>query len=259
MNHQQALDLLPAYVDKELSLSENVDFEAHLNDCTDCQQVYDEQLNISNSIKQNALYFNAAPQFQQHVIETLTTESKPKNFSNFWSFNWINDWGSKGTLTASLALLVLSSSLLLALPTTQEKLTEALIDNHVRSLQVDHLSDVISTDKHTVKPWFLGKIDFAPPVIDLAAAGYTLDGGRLDYVDKRNVAVIIYHHDKHPINLYVWPNSEAETEVKSASKNGYHLAYWRGGGMSYWAISDLESAKLVDFANALKAEALSNH
>jgi anti-sigma factor RsiW len=126
----------------------------------------------------------------------------------------------------TLRAVVWSGDLYLTLPSAQERLMEELISSHVRSLQVDHLADVISSDRNTVKPWFNGKLDFSPSIIDLTPQGFLLVGGRLDYLDGRTVAVLIYRHNQHPINLYIWPNTEKDTTPQVQSRKGYHLIRW---------------------------------
>jgi anti-sigma factor RsiW len=129
-----------------------------------------------------------------------------------------------------------------------------LVDDHVRSLQFNHLSDVISTDRHTVKPWFDGKLDFAPPVVDLAQQGYPLVGGRLDYLNGRAVAVMVYRYKLHPINLYVWPGNDAGAPPpRIYEQQGYHLAHWSAAAMNYWAITDAGEAELNGFITDLLA------
>ena len=131
---------------------------------------------------------------------------------------------------------------------------EDLISSHVRSLQVDHLSDVVSSDKHTVKPWFNGKLDFSPPVTDLATQGFPLVGGRLDYLDGRTVAVLIYRHNQHPINLYVWPSTDRDAAPQVQGRQGYHLIRWAAGGMVYWVVSDLATNELELFVRTVRSQ-----
>jgi anti-sigma factor RsiW len=213
---------------------------------------------VSTLIKNNALYFEAKPELKKRIETTIAADLPntlpQKAQHNFWNLDWLNFWGNKGVLMASLAALIVSTSLFLAIPTAQEKLIEELTASHIRSLQADHLSDVISTDQHTVKPWFNGKLDFAPPVIDLTATGFPIEGGRLDYINGKTVAVIIYHHNKHPINLYVWPNTSSDSAVHTIARKGYTLVHWATGGMNYWAVSDLEAVKLTSFAEKLQAQ-----
>jgi anti-sigma factor RsiW len=150
--------------------------------------------------------------------------------------------------------LSVSMSLYLAVPSPEQRLTQELVDDHVRSLQSNHLFDVISTDKHTVKPWFNGKLDFAPPVIDLAQQGYPLVGGRLDFLHGRPVAVMVYSYKLHPINLYVWPGDDAGAVPHIQERQGYHLAHWSAAGMNYWAITDAGENELDGFIADLRAQ-----
>ncbi|MDD5581373.1 MAG: anti-sigma factor [Methylobacter sp.] len=251
MNHEEALNLVPAYSDNELSVAEAAGFERHLNGCDECQQEYAEQVRMSALVKHNAVYFEASPQLAKRLVAALPKAQSSKKTNSIWDWNWIIAWGGKGAVMASLVAIVWSTSLFLATPSFQEKLTGELIASHIRSLQVDHLSDVISTDQHTVKPWFKGMLDFSPPVIDFSSSGFPLEGGRLDYINGRTVAVIIYHHNKHPINLYVWPDSSKDSGLQNTNRNGYNLVHWAVNGMDYWVVSDLEARKLTSFAESL--------
>ncbi|VVE13637.1 transmembrane transcriptional regulator (anti-sigma factor) [Pandoraea communis] len=131
---------------------------------------------------------------------------------------------------------------------------QEIVASHVRALLSQHPIDVISTDQHTVKPWFNGRIDYAPPVIDLSAKGFPLEGGRLDYVGGRTVAVLVYRTDKHPIDLYVFPARDKGAAAPTITgADGYAIARWRRGGMTYWAITDAEASHLRVFVEAVQA------
>lgn len=167
-------------------------------------------------------------------------------------------WFGTGAATAWGLALVLLAGPVSPLAPSSDALAEAVTGNHVRSLMAAHLADVASTDQHTVKPWFAGKLDFSPPVVDLADEGFPLAGGRLDYLDGRTVAALVYRAGPHVINLFVWPAAEAKGTGKAmppvfSSRQGYQLAHWTQGGMQAWAVSDLNAAELRNFAALLHA------
>ncbi|AJC23550.1 hypothetical protein RO07_21855 [Pandoraea pulmonicola] len=172
-------------------------------------------------------------------------------------------WLFGGAGGAILGGLAVALALLGARPPVPQEETQAqstglqpqeIVSSHVRALLSQHPIDVVSTDQHTVKPWFNGRIDYAPPVIDLADKGFPLAGGRLDYVGGRTVAVLVYRTDRHPIDLYVFPAREKAAAAPTITVvDGYAIARWRRGGMVYWAITDAEASHLRVFVEALQA------
>ena len=205
MDHEQAFELLPGYIDEELSLSESLEFERHLAGCEQCKRAYEQQRQVSAQLRQNDLRMDAPPELVKRIRAALPVQRSlwqrlSERFSGVAGFGGMSvaggtggtagargtlGWAPVGAMVVSLVALTWSAGLYLSMPSGDTHLTEELVDSHVRSLQFDHLYDVISTDRHTVKPWFDGKIDFAPPVIDLAQQGYPLVGGRLDYLNGR--------------------------------------------------------------------------
>lgn len=247
MDHQEVLELLPAYADQELGISEALEVQRHLESCADCQREYAAQRIVSARFKKEVEYFDAPAHLAQRINAALPQDSpraKP------WRINWVN---LGAALAAGLAL-AWSAGLYLNLPSDQDKLTDEVVASHVRSLQVDHLSDVASTDQHTVKPWFNGKLNFSPPVVDLAPQGFPLIGGRLDYLGGRPVAALIYRRAQHPINLYIWPSNDRDAAPKLQNKQGYHMVRWTWDGMTYWTVSDLAANELENFAGMVRSK-----
>jgi len=250
MDHKEVVELLPAYLDQELGLSDAIAVERHLSNCSECQHEFAVQNGVSAQLKNNAAYFKAPNHLAQRIKTTLPRDRSHTTRFKSWNFNWLN----AGAVMVTLLAVVWSGTLYLSLPSAHERLTEELVSSHVRSLQVDHLSDVVSSDRHTVKPWFNGKLDFSPPVVDLASQGFPLVGGRLDYIDGHTVAVLIYRHNQHPINLYVWPSADGSAAPQVQNRQGYHLIRWATGGMNYWAVSDLATNELESFVDTLRSQ-----
>lgn len=245
MSCEEAKLLLPAYADGELDLPRALALEQHLDGCAACAAALRELRALKQGLR-NAPYHRAPEALRARLAAGLPTAPsaatappparRPRDWSR-WSL----------PIAAALALAV-GLNLILAGQRAQQALTAELVDSHVRSLQQDHVADVASTDQHTVKPWFSGKLDYAPPVRDLAAQGFPLEGGRLDYVAHRPVAALVYHRHKHVINLYVWPTDSADAAPASQVREGYSLVHWRSGGMQWWAVSDLNAEELKQFA-----------
>ena len=257
MDHQQVLELLPAYLDQELSLSETRELERHLEGCEACRRADALQRDVSTQLRQAGLRIDAPPALLQSIEAALPRPIEPQislgERFRLWLASRSSNWAALGAMAMSLAVLSISVNLYRQIPSPEQRLTQELVDDHVRSLQSTHLFDVISTDKHTVKPWFNGKLDFAPPVIDLAQQGYPLVGGRLDFLNGRAVAVMVYRYKLHPINLYVWPGNDAGQTPTVFEQKGYHLAHWSAAGMTYWAITDAGVQELNGFITDLRA------
>ena len=161
-------------------------------------------------------------------------------------------WFDFGWRTASVSFTLGVACAFLVLPVVQrmdlnEAVDAELVADHVRALQLGTLTDVASTDRHTVKPWFRGQLDFAPPVFDLAVEGFPLLGGRIEHVRGNVVATLVYAHNRHVIDVFVWPSAAHQAPVRIARK-GFNLMHWADGSMQYWAVSDLERAEMERLA-----------
>lgn len=247
MECKETLELLPAHLDRELGLPEAMAIDKHLQTCPACQRELVNQSTLSAALKKHATYFSAPDELKARILDALPPENKSQSAAARRVRAWVRSWSwlSFGTALASVVALVWSAGLYLATPSAQDLLADEVVASHVRSLMLDHIADVASSDRHTVKPWFNGKLDFSPPVIDLSAQGFPLVGGRLDYVDHRPVAALVYRRRQHLINVYIWPIiHKQQAATKTMSSQGYHLLHWVEAGMAYWVVSDLNTAEL---------------
>ncbi|MGD0617475.1 MAG: anti-sigma factor [Bryobacteraceae bacterium] len=234
MSCDEIKDLLDAFVDGELDLRSNVAVEGHLNECAACAGEVEGRMELRQAIGEADLYFPAPREVRQRIRRSLRTRWIPRVW---WSV----------PVAAALALVFV-----LAPRPGSTAMEQAVVSGHVRSLMPNHLMDVPSSDSHTVKPWFNGKVDFSPPVKDLKADGFTLVGGRLDYLQDRTVAALVYQRRKHLINVFLWPSSRADSGVTAETRQGYNLLHWTRSGFEYWAVSDLNLQELGEFERLLR-------
>ncbi len=250
MDCVEARDLVHLYLDQELDLLRVVDVDRHLQSCAVCRELYDRQRAMRSTLRRDAGYHRAPSELRERLRFALRGQAsetaRPRaRRSGRWN---------AGLAAAAAVMLSVSVALYIVLPTPQDRLENDIVSSHVRSLMANHLSDVASSDQHTVKPWFNGKLDYSPPVNDLTAQGFPLIGGRLDYLDGHPVAALVYRHRQHMINLFVWPDADAhERKPRTLSRQGYHLLRWTQGGMEFWAVSDLNEAELSTFAGEISA------
>jgi len=228
--------LLGALVDGELDAANVALVEAHAARCDGCREEL-ERLGAMKSLLASDGVRHRAPDPLVARIEAL-----PELSEQPVRRHWLPDWlapGAVGAIAATLAMVTLVP------PSTQSALDEQLVSSHVRSLQPGHLTDVQTTNQHIVKPWFNGRIDFAPPVPELADSGFPLAGGRLDSIDGKTVAAIVYHRRLHTVNLYVWPAKDSAE--RSFVKDGFAVTEWGRNGLRYAAVSDIPAAELEQF------------
>jgi anti-sigma factor RsiW len=229
MNHEEISELIHPYADGELDVVNAREVEQHLTTCDDCRRL-EQRLQLLRTALRN------------NVRRALKREAKPERES-------FSPWLVL-TTGAAFALLLLSFAFYQTTSTSRNVIADELVANHVRSLLATHLVDVVSSDQHTVKPWFHGRVDFAPEVRDLSANGFPLVGGRLDYLHGQTVVALVYRRNKHPINLFVEPTSTNDNTAPSTlTRRGYNLVHWTHDGMDYWAVSDLNTTELRQFAS----------
>lgn len=250
MNHEEAAQLLIPYLDGELDLSTCLRLEKHLTECPQCAGALDQERETLELIRTNLPRPEAPPSLRARIRVDLKKQGVPSRpHSEAWWRIVFSPWAASGLATAAMAVLALVMFSLAG----NSALEREAISNHVRSLQASHLMDIASTDRHTVKPWFAGKLDFSPQVIDLAPSGFPLVGGRLDVLDHRNVAALVYQRRKHYINLFEWPGT-GKTLPSHYHRDGYHTLGWTTGGMNYLAVSEIGESELADFSQKIRAQ-----
>jgi anti-sigma factor RsiW len=247
MTCDEAEILLHALIDGELDAGHAREVEAHIATCPRCAAELAAYREMSKAVAGAGLY--AAPAALRRRIEaslpqtpTLTTRSRRSVLRGFAMGSAVSALAATG-----LVAIVLRHD-------DEQRIVSEVVSAHLRSLQAGHLIDVVSTDQHTVKPWFNGKLDVSPPVLDLTAQGFTLIGGRLDYVDARAIGAVVYRRRQHIINLFVAQTASAEHRAaKMETMQGFNVRRWSEQGMNFWAVSDIAADELAEFGEKFEA------
>lgn len=254
MSCQYTQNLLHAYLDGELDLFRHLEVEHHLQECLTCSRAHENHQSLRLSLGGEAVSFKAPAGLRERVQTAIRREARKTSSPRR------PPW-SRLAVAASVALAFLLGAAAVyywPISPAQDRLAQDVVSSHVRSLLAFHKFDIESSDRHTVKPWFVdsGQLNYAPPVKDFAEQGFPLLGGRLDYLDGHTVAALIYKHDKHYINLFVWPDpsTAAQLRARSLSRQGFNLLQWTQGDMTYWAVSDLNPTDLGQFVQHVQEE-----
>jgi anti-sigma factor RsiW len=265
MNCEKATKLMDGYLDGELDPITSQTIEQHLRECRKCEQAFEAHTALAYAISRGAPYYKAPAELRQRVQSSLrdavgvrasrsAARENHASLTSRWAkrrpvlpeipWNWL-------ALAAAIILGALITAVFLPrmrAPNADQFLATQLIASHVRSLMANHLTDVPSSDQHTVKPWLDAKLDFAAPVPDLSSQGFPLIGGRLDYLDSRSVAALVYQKRKHFINLFIWPTTPKDSSAQTmVEREGYHLVHWSDSDFIYWAVSDVNINDLQSF------------
>ena len=246
MNHDEIPELLHAYSDGELDLISSREVEHHLHDCEECRRMHEQIVALRGAVTSSLPAYRAPARLRRNIRASLRREARADQ-------KRIAFWPALA-FGAAFAALVLGFILFQTLRASHENgLVDQVVANHVRSLLATHLVDVASSDQHTVKPWFDGKVDFAPDVHDFSMSGFPLVGGRLDYLDGKTAVALVYQRNKHPINIFILPAPGAnETSPVSSTYRGYHVLFWTDREMKHWAVSDLNETELRQLVSLLE-------
>jgi anti-sigma factor RsiW len=237
--------LLHALIDGELDAGHAREVEAHIAGCAACAAELAAYRDIRNAVAAADLRYTAPPQLRRRIEASLPQTRAPSRRAVLRGF-------AMGSAVSAIAATGLVAIVLRG--DDEARIQSEVVSAHLRSLQAGHLTDVLSTDQHTVKPWFNGKLDVAPPVVDLTAQGFTLIGGRLDYVDTRPIGAIVYRRRSHVINLFV--AQTASTERRAArieTLQGFNIRRWSERGLNYWAVSDIGADELAEFGDKFES------
>jgi anti-sigma factor RsiW len=249
-----------AYFDGEVDALNALDIERHTERCGECRALLEDLARTREQVRRELDRCPAPQALRARIARTLAEEARvaapraaaaapqPRRAWASWRTRpfWAGASAALGTvLAAALLFLFLSAA-------PSAALLDELAAAHVRSLMPGHLTDVVSTDQHTVKPWFAGRADVSPVVADFAAQGYRLLGGRADYLDRQRAAVLVYQHGAHIINVFTWTAGGGGTLERHASRAGYHLVFWQVGDLEYCAVSDAGWGELAALEGLLR-------
>ena len=243
--------LLPAAVDAELDVRESSEVDSHLQGCATCRAQYQTERALRDAVRSGATYFRAPPALEARIRTALPAKAASHASVARRPWQWPIAVGALATLFAIASTIGLYTTL----PGVDERIADEVIASHVRSLLADHAVDVASSDQHTVKPWFSGKLDYSPPVRDFTSEGFPLVGGRLDYIDHHAVAALVYRRAKHTINVFALPAAERASDAppRAGSTHGFHTVRWTRDGMTFWAVSDVAAEDLMQLVALLGA------
>ena len=249
MTHEGFEAQVDAYLDGELVAGDARALETHLAQCPECTRFRDRRLELRAAIVTGVPTFQAPPALRERVLAAARGSSPSARAPR--RFTVQNVWRPLA-LAASFAVVALGSWTLALQRAGGVALADDVLASHIRSLMPGHLTDVLSSDQHTVKPWFNGRLDFSPAVYDFVGRGYPLLGGRIDYVGGRSVAALVYGRRQHMINVFVWPAARGPGGPSTRTRQGYHELHWTTGDYTYWVVSDLGLAELEEFAQLLR-------
>ena len=252
MTCDEAEILLQALIDGELDAGHARDVENHVESCPRCAAMLKDYREMSLAMADAGMHYTAPPALRAR-IEAALPQPRPLQSRRTMLRGFAMGSAVSALAATGLFAIVLRND-------DMERIQSEVVSAHLRSLQAGHLTDVISTDQHTVKPWFNGRLDVSPPVIDLTAQGFTLIGGRLDYVDARALGAVVYRRRQHIINLFV--SQTASTEHRAAkieTVQGFNIRHWSDRGLNYWAVSDIAKDELADFGDKFETAIRTNN
>jgi anti-sigma factor RsiW len=250
MNCEESEVLLHALIDGELDAGHAREVETHIAGCPHCAAALRDYREMSKAVASADVRYTAPPELRRRIeaalpqpqAQVVQMPSRRSVLRGFAMGSAVSAIAASG-----LVAIVLRND-------DMERIQSEVVSAHLRSLQAGHLTDVISTDQHTVKPWFNGKLDVSPPVIDLTTQGFTLIGGRLDYVDARPIGAVVYRRRQHVINLFVAQTANtASRSAKIDTIQGFNIRHWSDRGLNYWAVSDLAKDELADFGDKFES------
>ncbi len=243
----RAGSVVHGYFDNELDAMGAAEFERHLEQCSECAYALEDLESLRSSMGLAQLYERAPTPLRNKILASLGAKLPVAAFPSHTVWRW-------PAVAAAILLIAYASWRVPSLGRSGSYDTvfaAEIIDAHLRSLQPGHLTDVISTDQHTVKPWFDGKLDFSPPVQDFGDQGFRLQGARVDVVHGQTVAALVYVSRKHFVNVFIWPADEQDRARSSGSRQGYQWTEWRHGGMEFCAVSDAAPSDLEQLQSLL--------
>jgi len=248
--------LLPALSDRELGPLQGFLVARHATRCAACASELEELEAMRTALRTRLTYHRAPPGLAARIGSVLPREAPPAEVApRRWAPS--SAWAFAGSgLVGALAGVALTVAVLGGNPPGADGELRGVIDSQIRARMADHLTDMLTSDQHTVKPWLSARLPVSPPVPELKDVGFTLVGGREDYIDGRPTAVVVYRHGKHVVNLYAWAaTASTDTGFRTARRQGFNVVSWRQGGIAYHAVSDAEPAALMQFAEEIKRAA----
>lgn len=256
MNCEETIQLLPAYIDKQLDVAHAIALEKHLSHCPVCNAKHAELNELQKAVRSALPYQHAPSALYDNIVATLGNQSDSGKLEKSSSYPHFFKIGLSFAASVLIGFVVVTTYLH---HREEQQLIESILSSHMNALSSNQLTDVKGATAQDLAPWLNSRLDYSPRIYNLASAGFELLGARLDSIHKQRITALTYQHQHHLIDVYTWPSADVDDAVQEAHhKQGYNLVYWCKDNMNYWIVSDMEPSELQQFVKQIQLQQAGN-